>query len=149
MLTLKRLLLAAVAVALAVAIAGCSDEGETNESAALTSGSATEDVVFGSGDLPETIPDGFPLPAGSAVGSTMVVTTTGFTEVIVRLNAERALAAAYFDQELPKAGFAVDKSADDNGLWLIEYSIDGVNGTIEISEPVEGIAQAVIRHNVP
>lgn len=149
MLTLKRLVLAAVAVALAVAVAGCSDNGETSESAPLTSDSPSEDVVFGSGELPSTIPDGFPLPAGSAVGSTMVVTTTGFTEAIVRMNAEQSLAVSYFEQELPKAGFTVDGSADDNGSWLIEFNNDGAKGTIEITEPVEGISQAVIRYNVP
>jgi hypothetical protein len=145
---LKRLLLAVVVVALAVSLTGCSDNGEASESEPPTSGSA-EDVVFGSGELPETIPDEFPLPAGSAIGSTMVITSTGFTEVIVRMSAEQDLAVSFFDQELPKAGFTVDSSADDGGTWLIEFSFDGVKGTIEITEPVDGISQAVIRYNVP
>lgn len=149
MLTLKRVLLAAVAVALAVALAGCSDSAKTDESAPPTSESTAEDVVFGSGELPDTIPDGFPLPPGSSIGSTLVVTETGFTEVIVRMSAEATLAVAYFEQELPKAGFTVDSSADDEGSWLIEFSIDGELGTIDVSEPVGGISQAVIRHNVP
>lgn len=149
MLTLKRFLLAVVAVAFAVAVAGCSDDGKADESAPPTSISSADDVVFGSGELPETIPDGFPLPAGSSIGSTMLVTKTGFTEVIVRMGAGQTIAVQYFEQELPKAGFSVDGSADDNGSWLIEFGIDGANGTIDVSEPTEGISQAVIRYNVP
>ena len=121
---LKRMLLAAVVVGLAVSLTGCSDSVETGESEPPSSG-PVEDVVYASGELPETIPDEFPLPEGSVIGSTMVITDTGFTEVIVRMSAEKDLAVSFFDQELPKAGFIVDSSADDGGSWLIEYSLDG------------------------
>jgi hypothetical protein len=146
--TLKRLLLATAVVALAVSLAACSDNGEPGDSTTVASGSA-EDVVFGSGELPATIPEEFPLPAGSAVGSTMVVTQTGFTEVIARISAEQGLTVAFFEQELPQAGFTIDNSTGDDAAWLIEFSLDGAKGTIDVTEPVQGISQAVIRYNVP
>ena len=149
MLTFKRFLLAVVAVAFAVAVAGCSDDGKADEPAPPTSALSADDIVFGSGEFPDTIPDGFPLPAGSSIGSTMLVTKTGFTEVIVTIGFGPAMAVQFFEQELPKAGFSVDGSANNNGLWLIEFSNDGANGTIDLSEPIEDISQAVIRYNVP
>ena len=148
MFTLRRVLLAALAMTLALAITGCSDNGEVSETTAPGGGSS-DDVVFGSGELPETIPDGFPLPAGSSIGSTMVVTSTGFTEVIVRMSAERALAIAFFEQQLPAAGFAIVETADSDGTWAITFEVDDETGTIELTEPVENISQAIIRHNVP
>lgn len=148
MLKSKRHIFALVSVILFAA--GCSDSTGTTTTLPDTSVTATEDVVFGSGELPETVPDNFPIPQGSVVGSTMVVTDTGFTEVILRINAQLDLSVQFFDQGLAQAGFTVDGSAaDDNAGWLIEYSDASGKGTIRFSESAEGITQAVVRHNLP
>jgi hypothetical protein len=149
MFTLRRPLLVAVAIALALVATACSDGDGASSTRADTGVGSGDDVVFGSGELPETIPAEFPLPAGSSVGSTMVVSSSGFTEVIVRINAEQGLTAQFFDQALVASGFSVDRSAAEENLWLIEFSRDEAKGTIEITEPALGISQAVIRYNVP
>ena len=77
---MKWRVLAVVVVALIGA--ACSDTEGTTTTGGVSS---ADDVVFGEGELPETIPGEFSLPTGSAIGSTMVVTKTGFTEVIVRI----------------------------------------------------------------
>jgi hypothetical protein len=144
----KRYILALI---LALAAIGCSDTtGATSAPPADTSVDSPDDVLFGSGELPETIPDEFPIPQGSAVGSTMVVTKTGFTEVILRISAELGISAEFFNQGLAQAGFTVAASAADAaGGWMIEFSDASSKGTIELTEPVEGISQAVVRYNVP
>ena len=135
-----------VVIAITLLSAGCSDTEETTTTEAVTSG---DDVVFGEGALPETLPDEFQLPAGSAVGSTMVVTKTGFTEAIVRISAELGISVEYFNQSLPQAGFDVNSSAAVDAGWVIEFAKDSARGTIDLTEPVSGISQAVIRYNVP
>lgn len=149
MLTLRRPLLVAAAIAFALVASACGDGDEASPTTAGTGVAAGDDVVFGSGELPETIPAEFPLPAGSSVGSTMVVPSSGFTEVVVRVSATQGVTAQYFDQALVEAGFTVDSSSGDGTRWLIEFSHEGTRGTIEISEPVPEISQAVIRYNVP
>lgn len=79
----------------------------------------------------------------------MVVTDTGFTEVVLRINAELGITAQFFEQNLEQGGFEVGSSGDNAGNWDIEFNLDGVKGTIDISEPQEGISQAVVRYNVP
>ena len=134
-----------VVIAIALLGAGCSDtEGTTT-----TEGITGDDVVFGEGAIPETIPEEFQLPAGSAVGSTMVVTKTGFTEVIVRISAELGISAEYFNQTLPQSGFEVSGSEAVGDGWVIEFTMGSTRGTIDLTEPVSGISQAVIRYNVP
>ncbi len=134
-----------VVIAIALLGAGCSDtEGTTT-----TEGITGDDVVFGEGAIPETIPEEFQLPAGSAVGSTMVVTKTGFTEVIVRISAELGISAEYFNQTLPQSGFDVSSSEAVGDGWVIEFTMGSTRGTIDLTEPVSGISQAVIRYNVP
>jgi hypothetical protein len=133
-------------IAIAVLGTGCSDSQGTTTTQGNTSG---EDVVFGQGQMPETIPEEFPLPAGSVIGSTMVVADTGFTEVVVRINAELGISAEFFSQSLAQAGFDVNSSAEGENRWLIEFSKDSAKGTIDLSEAVSGISQAVVRYNVP
>ena len=149
MLMLRRSMLFASAMAFALIATACGDgNGGSSETkgAGVVSG---DDVVFGSGELPATVPANFPLPAGSSIGSTMVVTSTGFTEIVARVNAERSPTAEFFDRALEQAGFTVGSSSAQDRIWLIEFSYDGAKGTIEISEPTQGISQAVIRYNVP
>ncbi len=142
----KGRIVVAVFVALAVIGSGCSDGADTSTTISIESG---DDVVFGEGVLPATIPDGFPLPSGSAVGSTMVVTKTGFTEVVMRISAEMGITAEFFSQGLGQNGFTVDRSEADGDRWAIEFSKDSEKGTISISEPLAGISQAVLRYNLP
>lgn len=144
MLRSRRPTLRLLGLALALLAGGCG-----GESATTTAADDAEGVVFGSGELPETIPAEFALPAGSSVGSTMVVSSTGFTEVVVRVGADPAITMRFFVQELAEAGFNVDGSSDEDGISLIQFSAADAKGTIDITEPQPGISQAVVRYNVP
>lgn len=141
---MKRRILVVIAIALLGA--GCSDTQGTTTTEGITS---ADDVLFGDGQMPETVPEEFPLPTGSSIGSTMVVTKTGFTEVVVRINAELGISAEYFNQALAQSGFEVDSSAAVDERWLIEFSKDSTKGSIDLSEAVPGISQAVVRYNLP
>ncbi len=142
-----RIAMVAVA-AVAVAAAGCSDTTESTTTTAPDTTAQTEDVVFGQGAMPESIPSGFPVPAGSAIGATMVI-KDGLTEVVMRVNAPPSVTAQFFDVELQNAGFAVDDVAEVETGWTIAFNDEGNKGTIDITEPLEGLSQAVVRFNVP
>jgi hypothetical protein len=144
---LKWRTVAAALLALAVVAAGCGGDSATS----TTDGSVNspDDVVFGSGELPSTMPEGFPLPSGSVIGSTMVVTKTGFTEIVARVNADESVTADYFNQNLEAAGFSIDVSEANGDAWSIEFSHGDARGTIDLSNLTTGISQAVIRYNVP
>lgn len=142
---LKWRILIMVAMAVAILGVGCSDETSTTTT---TDSVAVDDVVFGQGSLPETIPESFPLPAGSAIGSTMVI-KDGLTEVVIRVSAAQGVTAEFFNQSLPGEGFTVDRSEADGKTWAIEFSDDVAKGTLDITEPQEGISQAVLRFDVP
>ncbi|MCP4965156.1 MAG: hypothetical protein GY926_07960 [bacterium] len=144
---MRRYTIAALVVVLALFGAACSG-GEGSDTTAANGDSSAE-VVFGSGSLPETFPESFPMPTGSSVGSTMVVPESGFTEVVVRVSAEQAVTAKFFDQALAQNGFEVESSSDEAGTWVIVFSLDGSKGTIDIGEPVQGISQALVRYNIP
>ena len=149
MLVWRRPLPVVAAVAIALAIAACSDGDDSNSATTGGRVASGDDVVFGSGELPQTIPAEFPIPAGSSIGSTLVVTSSGFTELVARVDDGLGVTARFFDQSLVQAGFTVDSSVLQDQLWLIEFSKDGVRGTIDITESAGGISQAVIRYNVP
>lgn len=144
---MKRHTSAALAVVLALLGGACS--GSDGSDTTLATVDSPAEVVFGSGSIPETLPESFPMPAGSSIGSTMIVAESGFTEVVVRVGAEQIVTARFFEQALVQNGFEVDSSADDAGTWVIEFNSDGTKGTIDIAEPLEGVSQAVVRYNVP
>ncbi|MCP3997586.1 MAG: hypothetical protein GY722_21365 [bacterium] len=142
---LKWRILIMVAMAVAILGAGCSDDTNTTTTAGSV---AADDVVFGQGALPDTIPSYFPLPAGTAIGSTMVI-RDGLTEVVIRVSAVQGVTAQFFNQSLPEEGFTVDRSEADGNGWVIDFSDGDAKGTLDITEPQEGISQAVLRFDVP
>ena len=134
-----------VLVAIAFAGAACSD---TTETTTTTGAPSADDIVFGQGVMPDTVPESFPLPQGSAIGSTMVI-KDGLTEVVIRVSAEIGLTAEYFGQGLEQAGFTVGLSEQSSDGWVIEFARESTKGTLDITEPLEGISQVVLRYNVP
>lgn len=131
-------------VVLGITAVGCSDAAPPATSLAPANG----DVVFGEGELPATFPENFPLPAGSVVGSTMVVARSGLTEVLVRADMEPGAVASFFDESLGGAGLTIGSSAADGDGWRIEFSDGSAKGTIEISVVAPAISEMVIRYNV-
>lgn len=130
-----------LAVTLVVLLAACG--GEDDATATTVVG---DDVVFGSGSLPDTIPDDFPLPEEAVIGNTLVVRTSGTTEVVLCLPAELADAVAYFDQNLPTRAFdlSVNEAPSGEG-WLMEVERDDLAGTIDFKPAPPNITEIVMR----
>jgi hypothetical protein len=103
-------------------------------------------VVFGEGELPATLPEDFPLPPGSVVGSTMVDTGAGLTEVVMRVTMDPADAADFFDSRLGDSGLHVERFAGEGAGWRMEFSDEAASGTIEISPATAAISQIVVRY---
>lgn len=139
-------IMALVIVALAVALAGCSESGP--EEGALTSvpGEASDEpLVFDSGSIPATVPDDFPIPSEARVGSTMVDRTRGVTEVLVVYPADIPEVVEYFETNLAEVGYSVDESSGSDTRWVIEFSSDGLDGNIVIEASGGGVSQGTIR----
>jgi len=131
-----------LAVVLVVGTSGCRAVAEP------TTTVAPHDVAFGEGELPATLPEGFPLPPGSVVGSTLV-TATGLTEVLVRVDGTPDDVAGSLDASLDDAGFTVRSVVVDGDGWFIEFSDDSARGTIEIMALTPVVSQIVISYNLP
>lgn len=136
-----------VIVALTVALAACSAESGPDESVLTsTPGEASDEpLVFGSGSIPATVPDGFPIPSEARVGSTMVDRTRGVTEVIIVYPANISEVVEYFETNLTAVGYTVDESSGTETRWVIEFSSDGLDGDIVIEASGGGVSQGTIR----
>ncbi len=126
-------------VLLALAAAGCSGDDATP-----TTTVAQDDVVFGQGSVPETVPDDFPVPAQAVIGSTLILRSAGKTEMIVRLPAAVAAAVAYYEDNLAARGYTVSESAGNENDWQMVFARDGLSGTIDFSLAGVDLTQAVV-----
>ena len=155
MTTFRRMTLAAAV--LMVVGAACSDPVIlTTTSAAPTTAvtttratpnttAVTGDFIFGSGVLPEGIPDDFPIPAGATVASTLVNVVTGFTQAALVVPGETDDLAVFFDQNLEARGYdAAPAEQIANGRWRIEFTKDGFSGTVAIDPISAGLSNATI-----
>ncbi len=139
---LRLVRVAATAAALAVLLAACGGDGDAATSTTI----GGDDVVFGSGSMPDTIPDDFPVPEEAVISSTLVVRSTGITEVIMRIPVEVAAAVAYFDENLPARGFELPVSEAQSGEgWLMEVERDDLAGTIDFKPAPPNITEIVMR----
>ena len=153
-------IVAAIAV-LALLLASCSGDGaETDDPATTTTTTAstvevdapsgeTDDVVFGRGELPSTIPADFPIPEQAVIGSTLVDRTRGVTEVIITYPASVVEVAVFFDTNLPVLGYAIDSSSGTNGSWTIEFSSDTSTGVLKLDVAGSGLTQSVLTFVTP
>ena len=146
------LIIAAVAI-IAVLLAGCTSDDSTPDEPATTtsvveSGSATtanQDVVFGRGELPSTVPADFPIPEQAVVGATLVDTSRGLTEVILTYPADVPAIVEFYETNLQAFGYALDESTGTDANWTIDFSKDGLTGTITVSTAGPGLAQGSLR----
>jgi len=128
-----RKLMGAIALG-ALAVAACSGASEdtTTTAAAVTTTATTAagSVVFGSGSLPETVPDDFPIPGGAVIGTTLVDTVNERTEVIIVLPADPEAVVLYFEEALPEAGYEVRESGPEGASHRIGFTGEGITGEI-------------------
>lgn len=150
------LIIAFVAV-IALVLASCSgDEANPAESTTTSTitdagspGSGTDDLVFGSGVLPSTVPADLPIPEQAVIGSTLVDTPRGLTEVILTYPADSTSVVDFYTTNLPPFGFTVDASSGTDAKWEIEFSRDELSGVIMVSTAGSGLSQGALRIIIP
>jgi len=149
------LILAVLAIT-AVVLAGCTGEDATpQENATSTTVASTvapsvnEDIVFGSGVLPSSVPADFPIPEQAVIGSTLVDTPRGITEVILTYPADVVSVADFYATNLPALGYTVDSSAGSDASWEIAFSKDDLTGVVIVSTGGSGLSQGALRLVVP
>ena len=142
--------------ALAVVASACSGNTVTTvvepsvTSSSTTAGPTTtadpnESVVFGSGSIPETMPQEFPFPEQAVIGSTLIDRNRNVTEVIFRVPAGVGALAAFYESNLPNRNFTIDSSAGGDTKWDFTFSGNAVTGTIVINLGSQDVSEAVVR----
>ncbi len=133
----NRKMLIAIIAAVAVFGAACTSgaaETPTTVPAAASSTIPTEipDLEFGSGDVPFTVPAGFPVPDTAVVGSTMIDGVNGRTEMNINFPATVDEVVAFYETNLPARGFEVTGSKGTETEWDIIHAKDGTTGVIHL-----------------
>lgn len=128
--------LAAVVIGSMVLATACSDD----EPATSSTG-----VEFGSGSLPSTVPEGFPIPEGAVISSTLVDWDRGNTEVVFRIAAEPAAVILFYDQNLERTGYAVTSSEGDATMRVIVFNGNGIAGELDIDPEGLQLTRVVLK----
>ncbi len=152
-LRLSSMWLAVLAIVATIGLSACdsSDSGTTPTVAPETtttavSGGDDDPVVFGRGELPATVPSGFPIPAEAVVGTTMIDRINDVTEISLTYPTTVVAVVDYFEANLVAVGYSVDESAGTDGDWTITFShSDGPGGTIRVVTAGSGVSQGAIR----
>jgi hypothetical protein len=110
--------------AIVVLAAACSGDDEST--------AASTGVEFGSGTLPSTVPESFPIPESAVISSTLVDWDRGRTELVMRLPAEPAAAILFYEQNLERTGYTVVSSEGDATARVITFAGDGIEGELDI-----------------
>jgi hypothetical protein len=135
----KRKILIAIIAGVAVFGAAC-----TSDAAELTTTSSTPveipDLEFGSGDVPFTVPAGFPVPDSAVVGSTMIDGQNGRTEMNINFPAKVEEVVAFYETNLPVRGFVVVVSKGTETEWEISHEKDGAEGVIRLIHKGSGLS---------
>jgi hypothetical protein len=111
-------------------------------------GGDPEPVTFSEGEIPDTVPGDFPIPAGAVVGSTMIDRVNNRTEFAVLVRSDVAALEQFYTVELVGAGYIVERSEGGSvGIWEISFSRGDLVGTIAMTSPGAGTSQAVVSIN--
>ncbi|MEN8112880.1 MAG: hypothetical protein ABFS21_00715 [Actinomycetota bacterium] len=129
-----------VAALLAVGCDGSSTESTVDATAGNGSG-----VEFGKGSVPETVPDSFPIPEQAVVGTTLIDTNRGVTEMVLTLPAALPAAVEYYDENLPARGYEISSSDGTETKWSIEFAGEGLTGIITVNSEGSGLSSATVR----
>lgn len=142
----SHLLRLVAAVLLSVGAASCSGDDDASATATGSQGSGTVDVEFFNGEVPESLPGDFPIPAQAVIGSGMINRTSGTTELIVRIPASVPAATAFYEDNFTARSYEIISSEAKVGDgWVIEFGREGLTGTVELSPIGTDLSQAVVR----
>ena len=121
-----------VVLAFSLLAAACSDDAPTG-------------VVFGEGEIPETLPDDFPIPDDARIDSTLIDYDRGVTEMLYVIPAELPAVVAYYETNLPNAGYTIESSDGNLAEWTIAFGDADADGTLVLKVGGVEITQAVVR----
>ncbi|HUU61016.1 MAG TPA: hypothetical protein VMX37_01320 [Acidimicrobiia bacterium] len=128
-MTARRALLAPLAVGvLIVTLGGCG---------------SPERLSVGEGEIPESVPDDFPVPADATVGASVVDREKHATEFSLDLPRGVEQAAEYYLVNLVSSGYVVETSAGDATRWNIRFSRETLRGTVRIEAGESGCGVVV------
>jgi len=120
----------AVGLALLVSVAACG-------------GTSSDAAVIGSGRIPETMPDGFPIPAGAVIGQTSMDRVAKTTVVDLITQGTLISAVSTYTIGLVSSGYVVDQSLEQGDGWVIRFSRQDLRGTISLAPGADGVGATV------
>ncbi len=100
--------------------------------AVLVGCGSRERVITEEGEIPDSVPDDFPVPADATVGVSVVDQLAHQTEFALALAQGVEEAAQYYVVNLVSSGYVVDNSAGDDTRWNISFSRGALRGTVRI-----------------
>ena len=100
-------------------------------------------VVIGSGVIPETMPEGFPIPAGAVIGETSMDRDAKTTVVDLTTEGSLVSAVSAFTIGLVSSGYIVDQSEEQGDDWVIRFSRQDLRGTIALESGDDGVGATV------
>jgi len=108
--------------------------------AAGCGGDASPDgIVVGRGVIPETMPEGFPIPAGAAIGETSMDRDAKTTAVDLTTVGNLVSAVSTYTIGLVSSGYIVDHSEGQGNGWVIRFSRQDLRGTIALTPGTDGV----------
>lgn len=137
MTAFRRLAPLAALLAISLVVSGCGDD----EPAATT-----EAVTFGEGVIPDSVPEDFPIPAGAAIGNTLVDRINNKTEFSLTIRSDPTSAVQFFQVGLVNSGYVVESSDGNQTLWEITFSRgQDLTGSVVFTAPQDDLVAAVVR----
>lgn len=136
--------------ALALVLGACTDSSDPADETTTTTvtesaDGSDEQLVFGSGEMPPTVPEDFPFPDQAVIGTTMIDRTRDLTEVIATYPANVVEVVDFFETNLPGAGYVIVTSDGTDGSWEMTFEKDDLTGSLVLDTGGSGLSQGTIR----
>jgi hypothetical protein len=140
-----RRVLIALVVAIAVISAACTSNGDSAAQETTTTVFEFPELEFGRGVVPASVPVSWPTPEQAVIGATMLDGTRKLTEMVLTYPAAVADVSSYYTTNLPALGYEITSASGSDGAVTIEFSGNGVSGTIVLTTGGTGLSAGTIR----
>jgi hypothetical protein len=141
----SRRILIALVMAIAVIAAACTSSSDTAAPETTTSTFDFPELEFGRGAVPASVPASWPTPDGAVIGATMIDGTRRLTEIIMTYPAVVTDVSDYYTTNLPVLGYDVTGVSGSDGTATIEFTGNGVTGTIMLAAGGTGLTAGTIQ----
>lgn len=96
-------------------------------------------IQTGRGELPSSIPAGFPIPPGAVIGETSVDRDSATTSVELVTAGSRDEAVSTYTVGLVSGGYVVERSEPEGDEWVIRFSRGDLRGTLVLDDSGAGV----------